>query len=97
MKFIIAFLVFISLVFCQPHSVVEKTSDEFYAKMKQSILDCIKKADNASPELQKYIKELPTDSKEPLILSKFATKNESDRLLIRRCRRESFLTISKER
>ena len=87
MKFIIAFLVFISLVFCQPYPVVEKTSDEFYAQMKQSIIDCIKKADNASPELQKYVKERPADSKEPLLLSQFGSKHESDRLIIRKCRR----------
>ena len=63
--------------------------------MKQSLIDCIKKVENASPELQKYIKDLPVDSKELLFLSKFGTNNERDRLIIIKFRRESFLLLSK--
>ena len=97
MKFIIiAFVVLTSLVLNQP---VGKAipAEEAFIEIKKSILDCILKSDKASEALKDYANEnVKNGYKETLLLSKFR-ENESDRLVIRQCRRQAFLNTSKKR
>ena len=93
MKYIIAFLALIAFICCQPevpeHRVIP--SEEAFVEIKKSILNCINEDDRASPELKEYVKGyLASDMKEPLLLTKYR-KTETDRLLIRQCRRKSFI------
>ena len=97
MKFIlIAFVALTSLVLNQP---VGKAipAEEAFIEIKKSILDCILKSETASVELKEYANENVNNGyRETLLLSKFRD-NETDRLVIRQCRRKAFLNTSKKR
>ena len=93
MKYVITFLALIAFISCQPkvpaHHVIP--SEEAFIEIKKTILNCINEDDRASPELKEYVKGyLASDMKEPLLLTKYR-QNETDRLLIRQCRRKSFI------
>ena len=63
-------------------------------KLKKTILNCINEDDRASPELKEYVKGyLASNMKEPLLLTKYR-KNDTDRIIIRQCRRKSFAYVS---
>ena len=97
MKCIIAFLVLLSFVVCPP--IIDRAipAEEAFSDIKKKILECIVKNEKASPELRNYAQEnINNGYKETLILSKFR-QNEVDRLIIRQCRRNSFVLTSKQR
>ena len=97
MKYIIVFLVLISLAFCQPSTgkTIPK-EEEVFADMKKLILECIIKSEKASPEMKKYAAEnLNAGPNETLNLAQFIN-NESDRFIIRQCKREAFLLATKK-
>ena len=97
MKFIIiAFATLISLVLNQPVGQAIPV-EEAFVEIKKSILECIIKSDKASQELKNYaVENVNNGYKETLLLSNFRN-NESDRLVIRQCRRQAFLNTSKKR
>ena len=99
MKYVITFLALIAFISCQPkvpaHHVIP--SGEAFIEIKKTILNCINEDDRASPELKEYVKGyLASDMKEPLLLTKYR-KNDTDRIIIRQCRRKSFLYASKSK
>ena len=95
MKFIILFLFLISLVFSEPEVLKAIPAEEAFTEIKKSILECISKDEKASPELRNYAQEnLNNGYKETLIFTKYK-QNETDRLIIRQCRRKAFLFTSK--
>ena len=99
MKYVITFLALIAFISCQPkvpaHHVIP--SEEAFIEIKKTILNCINEDDRASPELKEYVKGyLASDMKEPLLLTKYR-KNDTDRIIIRQCRRKSFLYASKSK
>ena len=97
MKYIISFIVLISLAFCEPPLGNAIPAEEHFVQMKKNILDCIVKSDKASAELKEYATEyLNTGHKDQLKLYQFRN-NEADRLVIRKCRREAFSVKSKRR
>ncbi len=96
MKYIFAFLLLISFAFCEPQIGKVIPAEEAFTEIKKSILECISKDENASPELRNYaLENLNNGYKETLIFNKYR-QNETDRLIIRQCRRKAFLfTIKK--
>ena len=98
MKYIIAFLALITFICCQPQVPVHHVipSEEAFIGIKKTILNCINEDDRASPELKEYVKGyLASNMKEPLLLTKYR-KNDTDRIIIRQCRRKSFVYASKD-
>ena len=92
MKFIFALLGLLSLSLCEapPKGKLIAVEDAFVG-IKKNILTCLSKEEGASAELKKYVEEqLASDLKESLNLYKFR-ENESDRDIIRKCRREAFI------
>ena len=72
-------------------------AEEAFTEMKKSILECISKNENASAELKNYVNDnINNGYKDTLLLAKFI-ENETDRLVIRQCRRQSFLFTYKKR
>ena len=99
MKYIIAFLALITFICCQAQVPVHHAipAEEAFVEIKKSILECIIKSDKASQELKNYaVENVNNGYKETLLLSNFRN-NESDRLVIRQCRRQAFLNTSKKR
>ena len=99
MNYIIPFLALLTFVCCQPEVPVHHAipAEETFVEIKKTILNCINEDDKASPELKEYVKGyLASDMKEPLLLTKYR-QNETDRLIIRQCRRKSFTYSSKTR
>ena len=97
MKYVITVLALKAFISCQPkvpaHHVIP--SEEAFIEIKKTILNCINEDDRASPELKEYVKGyLASDMKEPLLLTKYR-QTETDRLLIRQCRRKSFISKTK--
>ena len=96
MKLVIMFLVLISIVLSEPVSKAIP-AEEAFTEIKKNILECISKDDNASTELKDYVNEsLSNGYKEPLNFSKFR-ENETDKTVIRQCRRKAFIFTSKKR
>ena len=94
MKYIFAFLALITFIYCQAEVPVHHAipAEEAFVEIKKSILNCINEDNRASPELKEYVKGyLASDMKEPLLLTKYR-QTETDRLLIRQCRRKSFIS-----
>ena len=97
MKYIIAFIVLISLVFCEPPVGNAIPAEEAFTEIKKNILECIVQSEKASPEMKKYATEnLNAGYKEQLNLSQFRN-NEADRLVIRQCRRQAFVYTYKNK
>ena len=98
MKYIITFIVLISLAFCEPPVAKAVPAEEVFTELKKNILECIVKAEKASPELKKYATEtLEAGFKETLNLSQFTNNNDSDRLIVRTCRRQAYTYTAKKR
>ena len=97
MKYIIAFLVLITFVVCPPTVDRAIPAEEAFSDIKKNILECIVNDTKASPELRNYAQEsLNNGFKETLVLSKYR-QNESDRLIIRQCRRKAFVLTAKQK
>ena len=97
MKYIITFIILISLAFCEPPVAKAVPAEEVFTELKKNILECIVKAEKASPELKKYATDqLAAGYKESLLLSQFRN-NDSDRLIVRTCRRQAYTYTSKKR
>ena len=91
MKYIIAFLVLISLVICEPQVGQVIPAEEAFTEIKKKILECIEKETTASAELRQYASTmLSTGYKETLNFAKYR-ENETDKEIIRQCRRKSFI------
>ena len=91
MKFILAILVLLSYVLSQPQKARPMLAENNLREIKKSILKCVSQNEKASPELKNYaLENLNKDYKETLILSNYM-QNEADRLIIRQCRRKSYL------
>ena len=89
MKYIIAFIVLISFVFCEPPVARAIPAEEAFTEIKKKILECITKSENTSPEMKQYANDaLLSGFKEALNLSQFR-KQDPDRSIIRQCRREA--------
>ena len=94
MKYIIVFLVLISLAFCEPGKLIP--AEEAFIDLKKNILECIVKSEKASPEMKKYATDnLNSGANDTLNLAQFKN-NETDRLIIKQCRREAFLSTTKK-
>ena len=93
MKIIIAFIVIISLVTCEPvpHiSQIAKVEDDFI-EIRKNILLCISANKNATEGLRKYATEhLDLGSKKTLNFYEYREK-ESDYNIIRECRRKAIV------
>ena len=86
MKLIIALLVIISFVACEPEVGQVIPAEEAFTEIKKHILECITKDENTSPELKQYATEtLNSGYKETLNFSKYK-ENETDNKIIRQCR-----------
>ena len=96
MKFVFAFLVVICVVFCEPlHKAIP--AEDAFIEIKKNILECVAKDERVSPELKNYAQEnLNNGYKETLIFSKYK-QNDTDRLVIRQCRRNAFLFTTKKK
>ena len=90
MKYIIAFIVLISLAFCEPPLGNAIPAEEAFVEIKKKLLNCLVESEKASPELKKYATEnINAGYKDQLRLFQFRN-NESDRFVIRQCRRDAF-------
>ena len=98
MKFIFLFFALLSLALCDPPKINKLIAvEDAVVNVKKNILECLSKAENASPELRKYATEvLSTDLKESLNLHRFRD-NLSDKEVIRKCRREAFIHDTQRR
>ena len=91
MKYILGILFLLSFVLSQDQVSKPAPTKNLFAAMKNSILECISKEVNISPELKNYVIENMKDgTKDTLLLSKYQ-KTDIDRLTIRQCRRKAFL------
>ncbi len=96
MKYVLMFLVIISFVFCGPPQQAVP-AEEAFSEIKKNILECVSKDERASAELKNYaLENLNNGYKETLVFSKYR-QNETDRLVIRQCRRNAFLFTTKKR
>ena len=98
MKFIFLFFALLSLSLCDTTKINKLIAvEDAFVNVKKNILECLSKAENASPELRKYATEvLSTDLKESLNLHRFRD-NLSDKEVIRKCRREAFIHDTQRR
>ena len=98
MKFIFLFFALLSLSLCDTTKINKLIAvEDAFVNVKKNILECLSKAENASPELRKYATEiLATDLKESLNLHRFRD-NLSDKEVIRKCRREAFIHDTQRR
>ena len=97
MKYIILCLLIITFVVCdKKKSILSPLSiDEVFPELKKKLLECISKSENASDNLKNYANEnLNSDLKEPLNFATFKLI-ETDRVIIRKCRREIFISKKK--
>ncbi len=91
MKYIIAFIVLISLAFCESPFGDFKPSEQILQRIKKHILECVAKSGIVSSNLRNYANNnLKVAYNEQVNLSQFA-KNEADRTVIRNCRNEAFI------
>ena len=94
MKYIIAFIVLISLVFCEPPVGNAIPAEEAFTEIKKHILECIVKSEKASPEMKKYAAEtLLLPYNKLTHLSTFAV-NGADEKVISYCRNKAFNSAS---
>ena len=98
MKFIFLFFALLSLSLCDTTKINKLIAvEDAFVNVKKNILECLSKAENASPELRKFATEiLATDLKESLNLHRFRD-NLSDKEVIRKCRREAFIHDTQRR
>ena len=95
MKYVLAFLVVICAVLCEPQPKAIP-AEEAFTEIKKNILECVVKDERASADLKNYAQEnLNNGYKETLIFSKYK-QNDTDRLVIRQCRRNAFLFTTKK-
>ena len=97
MKYITFCLLLITFVVCdKKKSILNPLSiDEVFPELKKKLLECISKNENASDNLKNYANEnLNSGLKEPLNFSTFKLV-ETDRVIIRKCRRETLLNKKK--
>ena len=92
MKYVLFFIVLISLVICEPSPIGKiLPAEEVFINVKKSILECISKDLTATEELRKYAQDnLDGGCKETLSFSKYR-QNETDNNVIRQCRRKAFI------
>ena len=98
MKFLFLFFALLSLSLCDapPKNNLIAVEDAFI-NIKKNILECLSKAENASPELRKYATDrLATDLKESLNLHVYR-ENLTDKEVIRKCRRDAFIHDTQRR
>ena len=97
MKILIFFLVLLTYTLCQSPFAQAIPAEEAFKEIKKAILECISKEETATPELKQYANEnLNSDMKERLDFTKYR-ENESDKKIIRDCRRKAFIVTNKAR
>ena len=98
MKFIFLFFALLSLSLCDAPKVSKLIAvEDAFVNVKKNILECLSKAENASPELRKYATDtLATDLKESLNLHRYRD-NLTDKEVIRKCRRDAFIHDTQRR
>lgn len=65
-------------------------------KIKKYLFDYLSQEPKASPELRNYANQMiKSEYKDPLTLYKF--QNDTDRLIIKRCKRKAFLEATKQK
>ena len=97
MKYFLCLLLLFEVAFCDKKKsfLTPDTLEEVVPSLKKSLLECISNSENVSQELKNYVNEnLTKDSKERLHLFQY-TNSETDKFVIRRCRREAFLQNKK--
>ena len=97
MKYIFYLLLLFEISFCNKKKAIltPHTMEEVVPALKKSLLECISKSESASEELKNYANEnLSKELKDHLHLSQFKGV-ETDKLVIRKCRREAFLQSKK--
>ena len=97
MKYILCLLLLFEITFCNRKKSIlsPHTMEEAYPSLRKSLLECISKSETASKELKNYANEnLTKELKDHLNLSQFK-ELETDKLVIRKCRREAFLQNKK--
>ncbi len=97
MKYILCLLLLFTIAYCNKKKSILSpyTMEEAIPTLKKSFLECISKSEAASEELKNYANEnLTKELKEHLHLSQFKIL-ESDKLVIRKCRRETLLQNKK--
>ena len=93
MKYIIAFIVLISLVFCDSPFEKYKLAEKIYKEVKKHTLECVAKSGNASDNLRNYANNnLKVPFTEQVSLSRFLN-NETDRGVISNCRNKAFNSV----
>ena len=71
-----------------------RVQDEF--RIKKYLFDYLSQESEASSELRNYANQMiKSEYKDPLTLYKF--QNDSDRLIIKRCKRKAFLEATKQK
>ena len=94
MKYIIAFIVLISLVFCRHPLENFKPAEQISQKVKKALLECIEQNGNGSDLLKKYAAEtLLLPYNKLTHLSTFAV-NGADEKVISYCRNKAFNSAS---
>ena len=94
MRYIIYFIILFTFIFCSPDADKTITVED---EIKKSILECIVNNEKTSPKLRNYANEkLSSGYKEDLLLTKYV-QNDTDRNIIRQCKKNAYLsTIKKE-
>ena len=90
MKFLFLFFALLSLSLCDPLKINKLTgAEDVFTNVKRTILECISKAENTTPELRKYVTDLlATDLKQNF---NFREYREANKEVIRKCRKEAFI------
>ena len=97
MKYFLCLLLLFEITFCNRKKSIlsPHTMEDVFPALKKSLLECISKSETASEELKNYANEnLTKELKNHLQLSQFKIL-ETDKLVIRKCRRETFLQNKK--
>ena len=97
MKYILCLLLLFEIAFCDKKKSIlsPHTMEDVFPALKKSLLECISKSEIASEKLKKYAKEnLTKELIDHLDLNQFKDL-ETDKLVVRKCRREAFLQNKK--
>ena len=94
MRYIIYFIILITFIFCSPDADKTITVKD---EIKKSILECIVNNGKTSPKLRNYVNEILSNGyKEDLMLTKYR-QNDADRIIIRQCRKNAYLSTIKKK
>ena len=90
MKSILVFLFLMALVVCHPPEFNREERQKRRKQFQKDIADCILKSESASADLKKQIEDNKDDDLRKVLHLYITKLDESDREIIRKCRRELF-------